>query len=80
MDCLPITSEAPFVLIFDALTALPLNPIYQKNRQIGCRHEALIVKYCRGSAFIIPSVIMRNALKMIFAISRNLVPFQVFST
>lgn len=73
--------EAPFVLIFDASIALPLNPIYQKKQADWMQeHEALIVKYCRGSAFIIPSVIMRNALKMIFAISRNPVPFQVFST
>ena len=73
--------KVPFALVFDASQSLSLNPIYQKQQADWMKqNEALIVSYCRGSAFVIPGAMMRNILKMIFAISRHPVPFRVFST
>lgn len=73
--------QESIVIIFDAREGLPLNPMYQqKQAQWMKQYEPMIKQFCKGIAFVIPNLLMRNTLKLIFSIHRNPVPFKVFST
>lgn len=72
--------EEAFALVFDASDAPTPNPIYQKEQAEWMQtHEALIRTYCRGVAYVVPGLVLRNVLKLIFKIQRNPVPFEVFA-
>ncbi|MEM6297131.1 MAG: STAS/SEC14 domain-containing protein [Bacteroidota bacterium] len=69
-----------FSLVFDASDAPTPNPSYQqKQAQWMKDHESMIQEYCRGVAYVMPNFLLRNVLKLIFAIQKNPVPFEVFS-
>ncbi len=72
--------EQPLALVFDATSAKVPGIAYQKKQGEWMRdHQDLIKTYCRGIAYIIPSAVIRNVLKLIFKIQRDPVPNQVFS-
>jgi hypothetical protein len=74
-------SKSDIALVFDARKALDLNPIYQlKQAQWMAQHKALIKRYCKGIAYVIPHAFLRNVLGLIFKIQPNPVPFKVFET
>lgn len=71
--------QAPFALVFDATDAPTPNPSYQKKQADWMKtHDELIRTYCRGVAYVVPGLVLRNVLKLIFKMQRNPVPFEVF--
>ncbi len=71
--------KEPFVLVFDATHAPTPNPTYQQKQAKWMKaHEDLIKTYCRGVAYVMPNLLLRNVLKLIFGIQKNPVPFKVF--
>ncbi|WKN40971.1 STAS/SEC14 domain-containing protein [Tunicatimonas pelagia] len=72
--------EQPLALVFDAALAKVPGIAYQKKQGEWMRdHQGFIEMYCQGIAYVIPSTVIRNVLKLIFKIQRDPVPNQVFS-
>lgn len=68
-----------FSLVFDATKAASPNLKYQQRQAKWMKeHEDLIQTYCLGVAYVMPNIVLRTVLKMIFAIQNNPVPFKVF--
>ncbi len=73
--------KQPLALVFDATSATVPGISYQKQQAEWMReHQNLIQSYCRGIAYVIPSAVIRNVLKLIFKIQRDPVPSKVFSS
>jgi hypothetical protein len=73
--------KQPFSLVFDATNAPVPNLTYQQKQATWMnKHKELIETYCRGVAYVMPNLILRNVLKVIFGLQRNPVPFKVFSS
>lgn len=73
--------QEPFALVFDAGQAPAPDLTYQRKQADWMKtHKSLIKTYCRGVAYVVPGSLLRNVLKLIFAIQRNPVPFKVWST
>lgn len=72
--------KQPFVLVFDATSAVVPGITFQKKQAkwMG-EHQDLIQRYCLGIAYIIPSAVIRNVLKLIFKIQNDPVENKVFS-
>lgn len=71
-------SKQSFSVVFD-LTNAP-NPsikYIKKQAQWMKEHEVLISTYCLGVAYVIDNALFRLALKMVFNIQRNPMPFKV---
>ncbi len=69
----------PIALVFDATKAVNPGIGYQQKQGKWMKeHDELISTYCRGIAYVIPNPLIRNVLKLIFAIQNNAVPFKVF--
>ncbi|MGB3587012.1 MAG: STAS/SEC14 domain-containing protein [Tunicatimonas sp.] len=69
-----------FTLVFDATLARVPGISYQKQQAAWMReHQSLIQSYCLGIAYVIPSAVIRNVLKLIFKIQRDPVVSKVFS-
>jgi hypothetical protein len=74
-------AKKELALVFDARQALPLNPTYQaKQARWMYQNQAIIKKYCRGIAYVVPQPFLRKVLQLIFKISPNPVTFKVFKT
>lgn len=70
-----------FALVFDASDAPPPNLKYQQKQASWMKaHKALIQQYCKGVAYALPGIFLRNILKLIFKIQKNPVPFKVFAS
>jgi len=68
------------VLIFDATHARVPGFKYQKMQADWLKqHEALMKKYCRGTAYVIANSLVRNVLKAIFALQKQPVPYTIVS-
>lgn len=73
-------SKKPFALVFDATEAANPNLKYQQRQAKWMKtHEALIKEYCLGVAYVMPNTLLRIALRLIFGIQNNPVPFKVFA-
>lgn len=71
----------PLAMIFDAAKAVTPKLSYQKlQAQWLDRHWLLIKKYCKGTAYVIPSAPIRLVLKMILSFQNQPVPYKVFSS
>lgn len=67
-------------LIFELTKAPVPNVSYQLKQASWMKeNDALIKQYCKGVAYVIPSMILRGVLKFIFSVQKNPVPFKVFS-
>lgn len=74
-------AEKPFALIFDASDAASPSIKYQQRQaQWMKEHQTLIQTYCLGIAYVVPNVLLRGILKMIFSIQKSSVPFKVFGS
>lgn len=72
--------KQPFILVFDATSATVPGISYQKQQAAWTsEHRDLIETYCLGIAYVIPSAVIRNVLKLILKIQRDPVPSKVFS-
>lgn len=72
-------SQKPFALVFDATEAASPNLKYQQKQAKWMKaHEELIKSYCLGVAYVMPNRLLRIALRLIFGIQKNPVPFKVF--
>jgi len=73
--------KQPFVLVFDATSAKVPGITYQKKQAEWMReHQDLIQSYCLGIAYVMPSAVIRNVLKLIFKLQNDPVPSKVFSS
>ena len=65
-------------IIFDATKAIIPGIIYQKLQAKWLKdNKELMVNYCAGTAYIIPSLIIRNVLKAIFTFQKQPVDYIV---
>lgn len=68
-------------LVFDARQAVLPSYKFQKMQAEWLKeHEGLMKKYCRGTAYVIPNLLVRGILKAIFAIQKQPSPYMVSST
>ncbi|MEQ8520454.1 MAG: STAS/SEC14 domain-containing protein [Cytophagales bacterium] len=66
-------------LLFDASNAGLPSLKYQKQMAGWMKeNNTLIKKYCIGIAYVVPQAMIRGALRVIFKIFNNPVPFEVF--
>lgn len=74
-------SEQPIAIIFDATKASLPGITYQKMQAKWLKdNEQLMKDFCRGTAYVIPNLIIRNVLSAIFAFQKQPVPYTVCST
>ena len=65
-------------IIFDASKAIIPGINYQKLQAKWLKdNEELMVNYCLGTAYVIPSLIIRNVLKAIFTFQKQPVDYSV---
>ena len=65
-------------IIFDATKAIIPGIIYQKMQAKWLKdNRELMVNYCAGTAYIMPSLIIRNVLKAIFTFQKQPVDYIV---
>ena len=70
--------EEKIALIFDASNAIIPGIAYQKMQAKWLKvNKELMIKYCLGTAYIIPSLLIRNVLKAIFIIQKQPVDYTV---
>jgi hypothetical protein len=68
-------------IIFDASKAIFPAISYQKMQAQWLKeNKKLMQEYCVGTAYIIPSIVIRNVLKAIFAVQEQPVPYLVCKT
>lgn len=73
--------EQPFAYLFDAENAAMPGLRYQKMQAAWLKdNEALMKQYCQGTAYHIPNAFIRTALKGIFALQQQPVPYKVVGT
>ena len=73
--------EKTIAIIFDATSAVLPATMYQKMQAQWLKdNEKLIQKYCVGTAYIIPNLVIRNVLKAIFTFQKQPVPYLVCKT
>ena len=73
--------EETFSLIFDATKATAPGASYQKQQANWMKeNDELIRTYCKGIAYVIPNLIIRNILKLILGLQKDAVPSKVFSS
>lgn len=71
----------PFTYLFDAEKAILPGLRYQKMQADWLKeNEALMKTYCQGTAYHIPNAIIRTALKGIFALQQQPIPYKVSGT
>lgn len=74
-------SEQPLAILFDATQAVLPGIPYQKMQAQWLKDHAQLMKdYCKGTAYVIPNLIIRNVLKAIFTLQKQPVPYAVCST
>ncbi|NRB46097.1 MAG: STAS/SEC14 domain-containing protein [Saprospiraceae bacterium] len=74
-------AQQPISLIFNAEKAvLPKFKHQQKQAQWLKDKEALMRAYCRGTAYVIQSTVIRWVLKAIFALQAQPVPYAIVDT
>ncbi len=67
-------------IIFDATNAVFPGISYQKIQAQWLKdNEQMMKDFCKGTAYIIPNIIIRNVLKAIFAFQKQPVPYLVCS-
>lgn len=65
-------------IIFDATNAVFPGMSYQKMQAQWLKdNEQMMKDFCKGTAYIIPNVIIRNVLKAIFVFQKQPVPYLV---
>jgi len=68
----------PFAYLFDAQNAVLPGFKFQKMQAEWLKaNESLMKKHCQGTAYHIPNAIIRTALKGIFALQKQPVPYKV---
>jgi hypothetical protein len=71
--------KVPIALVFDASeAALPKIKYQRLQAQWMNENEGLIKNYCKGIAYVVPSLLLQRVLQFIFSIQNNPVPFKVF--
>ncbi len=74
-------SEQPIAIIFDATKAVFPGITYQKMQAQWLKdNEQLMKNFCKGTAYVIPNLIIRNVLSAIFTFQKQPVPYLVCST
>ncbi len=67
-------------IIFDATNAVFPGIAYQQMQAQWLKdNEQMMKDFCKGTAYIIPNIIIRNVLKAIFAFQKQPVPYLVCS-
>ena len=70
--------EQKIALIFDATKAIIPGITYQKMQAKWLKdNKELMIKYCLGTAYIIPNLVIRNVLKAIFTIQKQPVDYSI---
>lgn len=73
-------SRQPLAIIFDASKAVLPGITYQKMQAQWLKdNEQLMKDYCKGTAYIIPNLIIRKVLSAIFTLQKQPVPYKVCS-
>jgi len=73
-------SKQPIAIIFDASNAVLPGIKYQKMQAQWLKdNEQLMKDYCKGTAYIIPNLIIRKVLSAIFTLQKQPVPYKVCS-
>ncbi len=74
-------SKSPLAIIFDASNAVFPGIAYQKMQAKWLKENQQLMKdFCKGTAYIIPNIIIRNVLQTIFAFQTQPAPYLVCST
>lgn len=77
----PYLRASPFVYLFDARQAAFPSLHYQRQQAEWLNSHAQLMKaYCKGTAYLIRQPLLRIALKGIFAIQSQPVPYVVTGT
>jgi hypothetical protein len=72
---------AHIMILFDATIASFPAAKYQKMQaQWMKQHNDLISQQCLGIAYTIPNAVIRQALKLIFKLQKQPVPFKIFAS
>ena len=67
-------------MLFDASQAVIPKMAHQKKQALWIsQHWKLIQTYCVGTAYIIPNLVLRSVLKMIFSFQNQPSPYKIFS-
>ena len=75
------TSKQPIAIIFDATKAVLPGLAYQKMQARWLKdNEQLMKNYCRGTAYVIPNLVIRSVLRAIFTLQKQPVDYLVCST
>jgi len=70
--------QIKIAIIFDATSAIIPGINYQRLQAKWLKeNEELMVNYCLGTAYIIPSLIIRNVLKAIFTFQKQPVDYKI---
>lgn len=73
--------QQPFSYLFDASQAqLPSLQHQRMQAKWLKEHKALMQAYCCGTAYLIPNPLVRTALRAIFALQKQPVPYAVLGT
>ena len=76
-----VYEQQQVAIIFDATNAVMPGLSFQKMQAHWLKeNQKLIQDYCAGTAYIIPSAIIRGVLKSIFAFQKQPVPYLVCKT
>jgi hypothetical protein len=71
--------KTKIAIVFDATNAVFPAAKYQKMQAKYIKeNENLIKEYCVGTAYIIPNIVIRNALKAIFKFQKQAAPYVIF--
>ena len=72
------SKQTKIAVIFDATKAIIPGIKYQKLQAKWLKdNKEMMVSYCLGTAYIIPSLLIRNVLKAIFSIQKQPVDYTV---
>lgn len=73
--------EQPFALVFELSDAPVPSLKYQRQQADWMKaNEDMISRYCQGTAYVIPGMIMRGVLKTIFSFQKQPAPYKVVAT
>lgn len=72
--------QESFAIVFDFEKGDVLNKKLQKEQAEWIQsHERIIKKYCKGVAYVAPSLVTRSLLRVMLSFQESVVPYQIFS-
>ncbi|MCC5921185.1 MAG: STAS/SEC14 domain-containing protein [Cyclobacteriaceae bacterium] len=72
-------AKKPVCLLYDASDAsLPSASLQKMQADWLKKHEQLMKGYCLGTAYVIPSAVVRTVLKAIFALQKQPIEYAIF--